>query len=573
MEEQYLNDPLNLKSLIIRFTDYYDKNVPTSGLKNMLGFLKCLLDGIDLEKVNPPDKPSGRGKTDPAGKTGEKGKTDRVMLDIQKLLSGNVQPQKFSGLTQAICSGELDRPLLKNISRIVDEVSASPYAVGFWNDLALEASELFFSREEVQSLRRLLAPESAGRTAQEQTAVCRECVLLLVKHSFATLANIPDLAGARFYELSQTLDFDNPSRYRLLKVAADCGSKDAALEYGNYINRIFRTHAQVPFAPQDSGESFRYTLKALPRPSAMWNLAYQLESMQLSPAQIDELIRTTRVDEKLRGDEFRDCIGELSSVMFMTSSPVERQAYSLAYRLHFYLAYSGFPKSFNSLAKFLGGQKYQIQLMKDCPFRTREEFRDYYLRKAIEGGDIFAMQNYGRQKYKELLRKKLEGVDVMQACGDDVEYTRQLLQMAAGNGMPYSSETLGELYLRICGRPEEARRHFENALAYGENAAASHYLGQLTPPTEYEKRAALFEKAVQGGYYDAAYDYAAARYGQYASGNREGRDMTHLRKAFDILEQCIPRMSDGLRERAESYRDYLRQELVRNGEMTLAVRP
>lgn len=512
MVEQILNDTLNLKDLILSFTSFIRENSQSSPLNTMLGFIEELFKNLDLSEKDLPDI-----------------QMERLITDIQKLLSGNMQSQKVVSLARVICSGALDALLQKNIASIVMEVNTATAAPQFWSDLVVRASELYFSREEILFLQdRISLQTDEGYVA---------CLLQLLKHGFATLDNIPAFAAKRFYEEAQTYDYDQPARFRLLKVAADYGNKQAALEYGNYMNRT-RPDGQVP--PLDAAEAFKYTLLALPLPSAMWNLAYQLESLQLTGDQTELLFYSVKIDDKLRGSEFDRCRHELGLVTCTATPNIKRQSFLYAYKMYFYLGYSGFSKGFNSIAKFLKVDSFGFSMPENTYFQNKSDLCNYYYRKAVSGGCISAMQNLGIQRYKE--QKNNE--DPL-----DISYTKQLLQTAAYYGLQRSMETLGMFYLHCLPAPDyhEAKKCFLELNSYGENGNACYWLGMMA--ASWSEKADLFRRAMNAGNVNAAYQYALAEQEMYEM----DRETSHIRRAINALEQYAPRMTPEAQRQARNY--------------------
>lgn len=521
MENHYLNDPLNLKELIQQIASFMRTNEQSFDLDTILGFLNRLLFDLD----NHYDEPDA--------------KASKLIQGIQKTLSGNPPSQKVADLAHNISGGQLDAFLMKNISEIVDAVQTSRRAPALWDSLLLKVSPLYFKKEELQTLHELISLHTLNGYGK--------FLLRLVKHGFSTLDNIPELAAKRLYEEAQTYDYDQPARFRLLKVAADYGNKQAALEYGNYMNRM-RPSGVVP--PQDAAEAFRYTYMALPLPSAMWNLAYQLESLQLSSDQVELLYYSIRINEKLRNSNAASHLSELEMVGCMAAGDKKRHVYDFAYKIYFYLGYSGFSKGFNSMAKLLTSERYGFELLTCKQFTSIDEIADYYYRKAIEGGCISAMQNVGIRKYKELLTAP-------QKDSFDVSYTEQLLKTASHYGLNRSTEVLGDFYLDCLPTPNilEAKRYFEEALKQTNSGNAYYHLGILA--TSWSDKAELFRKAMNAGKADAAYQYALAEHESYCIDH----DCLHIRRALNAIEQYAPHMTPNVQEQSLVYSEELQKLL------------
>lgn len=535
MNEYHLNDPLNLKDLILTFTGFLHDKHPDSQLDTMLYFLNQLFDDSVISLVDFREKrdESARSKS-----------ADAVVTDLQKLLSGTPLPKNYTDFLLALREGRLDEALLNNIRPITQAIGQCSGSAAFWSRLQQRISPIFFSREESADLGRHIAD-----------GAYELCLLKLLKHSFANLESIPPFAAKHIYEEAQTYDFDSPPRYRLLKLAADLGHERAAQEYGNYAHRMYREHNQ----PDSLADAFRYTLKALPLPSALWNLAYQLMGQELSREQIDELKRVVKLDKKLKGPEFELCRQELELVHCMVSAPLAQESYELAYQLHFYLAYTGFAKGFNSLYVLLSGAKYGFELTGDDPrFPTKEALADHYLNQASSNSCLFALQNAGLRGYHRLSRD--------QKPVDDwtLDYTQLLLQTAASYGLERSAVSLGELYLDE-PHPDrsQAQEWFQLALSYNQRSVRALYgLGLLS--TSPEQKAAYFRRAISAGNREgadipeqqlaarAALRYAEAKHTlHFLSG-----DALHLREAADAIRISFRQMSP---EDQQTARDFLHQ--------------
>lgn len=513
MLEPVLNDPINLKDLILSFTTHLRWGNPKVGLDTLVSFLDCLLDDLGLTEEEYPELP-----------------LKRLVPEMQKLLSGNISPRKMSSLSEAICLGRLDVPLKRNILTIVRAVSDAPSADALWEDLLQKVSKPHFPSEEI----RFLEENIHLRTEEGYVA----CLLLLVKHCFARLNNIPAFAGRRIYEEALTYDYDQPARFRLLREAADYGNKQAALEYGNYMNRT--RAGGVP--PQDAAEAFRYTMMALPLPSAMWNLAYQLESLQLTREQMDDLWYVLKIDDKLRSDELVPHLSELQPVSCDAAPKEVRFAYLFAYKINFYLAHTGFAKGFNSMAKFLSVDRFCFTMAENELFSDKKALSDHYYREAIAGGCVSAMQTVGIAGYKELK-------DGVNHDLDRLQYTEQLLQTAAHYGMNRSIETLGMFYIECLPEPdyERARKCFIRSLERQKSGTAYYWLAK-TEDTR-EEKINLLRMALERGYAPAAYDYAIAEQESYEM----DCDLSHIRKAINALERYGPRMDSKNKKLALDY--------------------
>lgn len=486
MEEHYLNDPLNLKDLIQTITDFLHDKDPESSLGTMLDFLNRLFQDNVISDFAEESKRVPH----------ENGPLNGVVIDMQKLLSGTPLPKSYRKFFELLEGGQLDEAIRTNLQVVLNALDRVDGSAAFWRSLRGSITFPFFSRTEVARLRELI----------DQKAY-EDCLLDLLKHSFKNWKSIPAFAAQHAYEEAQTYDFDSPPRYKLLKLAADLGHERAAQEYGNYAHRMYHDRQQADY----QSDAFRYTLKALPLPSALWNLAYQLMGQDLSREQVDELRRTINLEKKLglvkaretkrkeserKESEFEAVLPELEYVHCMADTAAKQRSYDLAYRINFYLAYSGFAKGFNSLYVLLCMDKYGFELTDKAPFADKAALADYYLEQAAANGCLFALQNAGLAGCKHLLQQQGAGADV---DPQELTYTRQMLQTAASYGMERSAVSLGELYLDGPDpNPGEAQRWLDLAVSYNDhNVRALCGLGRLANSSE--KKRQLFQRAMRAG--------------------------------------------------------------------------
>lgn len=522
MDEFFLNDPLNLKGQIQYIATFMKEANAATELDTILGFLTQLFSHLDRCYTESETE------------------TEKLIRAIQKALSGNPPSQRLRELAADIAEGRLDEYLHEMLRPIVAEICQIRHSQVLWDSLLLKASPLFFEKTELQRLQELTIDSSSEKRC--------EFLLLLIKHGFSTLDNIPELAAKRIYDEAQTYDFDQPARFRLLKVAADYGNRQAALEYGNYMNRT-RADGVVP--PQDAAEAFHYTLMALPLPSAMWNLAYQLESLQLSAEQFDLLCSTLKINEKLKSNEYGPYLPELDSVACMAASDKKRISYNYAYKIYFYLAYSGFSKGFNSLSKLLSQPQFEFKMLQGTEYSDKYSLADHYLRKAVMGGCVAAMQSAGIQNYKQLSAKENLGTS-------DLQYTEQLLQTASYYGMSRSLGVLGDFYLGCSPKRDvgKAIGCYQEALKIKKDGGIYYRLGLLS--SSRNEKTNYFKCAMDAGNANAAYQYVLCELGCSPSSKNRGQ----LRWAIDVLSQYIPQMSQEIQEQAKYYERDL-QDLLR----------
>ena len=150
-----LNDTLNLRELIETITDHVRTNSATETQpRTILSFLNTLLSGLNLIG----------------------GSADSWILTLQKILSGNISYTKEDSLAKQICSGELDEPLIANLSFITSVISALPGEDLFYVKLQQRVSLRFFSIQEKDYLQEQLQNKNYSTY-----------LLALLKHSFTRL--------------------------------------------------------------------------------------------------------------------------------------------------------------------------------------------------------------------------------------------------------------------------------------------------------------------------------------------------------------------------------------------------
>lgn len=518
MNTTSLIDPLNLKSFIIQTIGFVKTNNNSSDLRTILNFLEHLFENIKL-----------------CDNGGTCIRSSKIIIDIQKLFSGNIRPHKINYLVRPILSNNIDDSLRKNLGYIVDQICSSENSDEFWRELNTLLSKRFFTPQEIAYLIQLIE--------QKKRDSYIACILSLIKHGFGTLENIPCFAAERLYEEAQTYDFDHPTRFELLKIAADNGHKRAALEYGNYINRT-RPDGTVP--PSDADIAFRYTVKALPLASAIWNLSFQLECLQLTDEQVNILTNAIKLDEKLTSEELAAHLDELKLVKCNIVDSRIRVAYETAYKINFYLGYSGFPKGFNSVAKFLQNKKFGFYMIPNESFCNIEDLSEYYYQKAISAGCVPSVQNAGIAQYKKIK------VAPNQYEKEDYEYTEELLRTAANCGMTRSLEILGCYYLDILHDEKRAKNCFNSVLNKCESGISLYKLGILE--SSWSQKSDYFRKAINAGYYDAVYPYVVAESELFELDH----DKLHIFRALNIIEQHVNRMDDLTKKRLQLYAQALR---------------
>ena len=319
--------------------------------------------------------------------------TEKLIRAIQKTLSGNPPSQRLRELAADIAEGRLDEYLREMLRPIVAEICQVRHSQVLWDSLLLKASPLFFEKAELQRLQELTIDSSSEK--------CCEFLLLLIKHGFSTLESIPELAAKRIYDEAQTYDFDQPARFRLLKVAADYGNRQAALEYGNYMNR---TRADRVVPPQDAAEAFHYTLMALPLPSAMWRscLSVGIAASYLAE-QFELLCSTLKINEKLKNSEFVPYLYELDS-MLLVWLPRIRNEVSIIMLIRFISIWRILVslKGLIPCRSLLSQPQFEFKMLQGTEYLDKFSLADHYLRKAVMGGCVCGNAKRGHSKLQAI---------------------------------------------------------------------------------------------------------------------------------------------------------------------------
>ena len=392
-----LNDTLNLRELIETITDHVRTNSATETQpRTILSFLNTLLSGLNLIG----------------------GSADSWILTLQKILSGNISYTKEDSLAKQICSGELDEPLIANLSFITSVISALPGEDLFYVKLQQRVSLRFFSIQEKDYLQEQLQNKNYSTY-----------LLALLKHSFTRLRNIPCFYAERIYEEALTYDYDSKLRFALMREAAVNGNKNAALEYGNYLAKT---------GPYE--EAFEYLLLAVPLQPAIWNLAFLIEKRWIGTEQAKRCRTELKIEDKLStGKEFVDVISELDGLTRLSGDHIRAEELVFTYKTYFYLANRGFYKAFNSMAKLLLNGV--ASFSGDTGEEKRQTLCRKYLQTAIAGNNVTAMSNEGNRL---LIHRKAE--DLFDPNSVEEQYMVELLSIGSEMDFMHACYYLGNYY-------------------------------------------------------------------------------------------------------------------------------
>lgn len=499
-----LNDQLNLRDYIVYCVDFIKANCSIDAQpRTIISFFFQILKGLR-------DVSSSK---------------DTVIKTLQKLFSGNVSFDNtiIAALGEDILSSQYDDVLTDNLRPMCDAIRSTNKTSAFYSQIMNMVSLRFFDEGERRTLREKI------EGGEHESAH-----LLLLKHGFATLYNIPCFFAERMYEEALTYEYDSPLRYALMKTAAENGNKNAAIEYGNY---IVKKGAYT--------EAFAYLMMALPLQSAMWNLAFLIEKARVGEEEEKQFRAGIRIEEKLAAEELTPYQKELDSIIYTGNNPSQAASILFCYKVYFYLAHHGLYKGYNSMAKLLSNSTVSLSIdapgSKECSFALR----DRYWRAAISGCNLTAISNEGNR----LFREELVLEPAYEPQNPKVIYMRELMEVAASMQLMHASYNLGNYYefdaahstTPIKNRAQ-IKEIYQKAAALdldgtGMNGNLYYRLGVLAEKRE--EKQSFYERALLNGKPDAAYQLALICFDQF---QKKGK--THyLLKAENYLREYQPHFS------------------------------
>lgn len=511
-----LNDPLNLRDYITFVVEYIKRYTTEAQPRTLVGFLTTLFKGTDfsscLSDVTTPEK-----------------SVEIVVVTLQKLFSGNVHYTKFSKIANDILSGTHDDTLLENYAVIDDALGKTDRSEFFYYQLLQMVSCRFFSETDQKNLQFL---------SRQHEYTCIHLVIL--KHGLSTLFNVPCFFADRLYEEALTYDFDSAMRYALMKSAAENGSKRAALEYGNYIAKA------GPYQ-----EAFNYLLMALPLPAAIWNATYLIEQHKIGEDQEAQLRSAIKVSEKIDGSREFDAVrNEIDSVIYTGKNPGEASSRLFCYSVYFFLAYRGFYKAFNSMAKMLVDGTISIY---DAEWElTTTALCEKYWSLAISGGNITAISNVGNKQFRRMVSE-----NAFDSRSPTTMYTEELLVVAASMDFMRANYNLGNYYefvAQFTDSPPKTRGEieeiYERASKLDSNNDGVHgnlYFRLALITIDRKKKYTAFEKALLLQKTDAAYYLALMCFEDF----KTNTEAFLLLKAKEYLSEHIDFFSKDIKIQAQ----------------------
>ena len=517
-----LNDELNLKGLILHITSVFKDNDNLIGPDTAAKFLETLIQGIEKVDVSKYSflqdgvKPRKRGKN----KKDHSKYSPPKVADIQKALSGNVTLDKLELFSKLVQLGAYNEVFKKNIRPLVLEMERNDHIDDFCDSTDQMISPRYFTAEEYSSLH--LASDVKDYTAY---------ILVLLRHSFSHLENIPAYYAQRVYEQAQTFDYDSPSRYALMREAADNGIVQACIELGNYLAK--RDDYTKPLSDEEVlkfEEALHYFLIAREYDPALWNIGFILGNYNIPKKTVSHINQVLRVNSKIKNLDPAIVANELEVIK--PSPYIENpSAVILAYKIQFYLAFKKdrFAKSLNSMGNMLYTRKVLVD--ETSAQISAKYLINKYRNLAADGQDLFAITNRGSEWIKKILNN--DGIIVLNP--EESAANMQLLYVSANAKMKRGLYNLAvaEYYLLTSGiiNSENAKlfgvsapleistvkKHLLEALKENqENSQLEgelyYRLGALESPINEAERLEFFTKAAACGQADAVYELSLRQY-------------------------------------------------------------
>lgn len=517
-----LNDELNLKALIQKIVSFVKAQNKIQTPDTITKLLDMLISGIDSVDVSAYPfiydeiKPRKRGKNKSEGNK----YAHPTVSDLQKVLSGNVTLDKLELFSKLVHVGAYDDLFRKNLEPLVREIEQCDPSNTFFFELLNLCDPWYFSPIEFTAIN--LAIDKKDFVG---------LLIVLLRHGFDNLENIPAYFGQRAYEQAQTFDYDSPVRYELMKQAADGGIAQACLEYANYLAK--RDDYSKPLSEKEIPrfeEALHYFLLANGYAPALWNIGFILEKYNIPKKTVSHINQTLRINTKLKELD-SDLIREELDIIKPSPKSQNPNEVALAYKIHFYLAFKKdpFAKSFNSLSNMLYSGK--IIVADSTTNITSEMLAAKYRKLAANRQDVVALTNMGSSWVKKLLA----GDDSFETDPEQFLANMQLLELAASMKMSRALYNLAvaESYLISETASKRGNQSFPaetdpvqimNARALllealhanqedSRIAGELYYrLGTLESPRNEPTKTEYFKRAAEMGYPDAIYEISLRQY-------------------------------------------------------------
>lgn len=583
------NDPLNLRDYTALVVDFIKKwGGAELSPRSTLSFLITLFSGKDYSFLFKENSAST--------KSAEKSVKD-LAETIRRLFTGNVHFSRMESLSVQIVSGEYDLLFLKNLETICTAIDSTSRSDAFYSHLLQLVSRRFFTESEERDIRVFY-----------EEGMFSYLHLVIIKHAFASLYNIPYFYADRLYEDAQTYDYDSPLRFSLMRISADCGNKNAALAYGNYLaksttptnqnlpvdiadwmEKEIKTMDACPLRTKicnllsersnahiflendtkrsqarrrpDYDEAFRYLLIAFPLPAAIWSAAYLIEQGYLGREQESLLKATLKVHEKIEKlKEFDGVRDELATVVYTDDDPEKAETLLFVYSVYFFLAYSGFSKGFNSMAKLLHLGKISVYSA-EYPFTT-ESLREKYWINAIKGGNPTAILNCGDKQLREI-----EASGTFDSHAGKEVFTEELLTVASNLKFMKGNYYLGCFYqyaAQIRSQPLKSQADLleiyktaEELDQSGDGVEGDLFYRIASLTNDPNERKSEYQKALQAGKTEASYHLALSLFNEY----KVHKKIELLLNAQEYLKNYIFFLDQGVRPSATFLLERIDEEL------------
>lgn len=514
MDSEYLNDSLNLRDLIEQINEFARNH--DCEPKNARSFFVSLFNGINSSDLSVGEKSFSFSRSGTKARN-ESNIEDSLLLYLQKLLSGNVPIDSLSAFTAAILQEKILEQLFINVSNIVDLFVEYQDCNDFFLRLSQQISPRFFQAEEIQNFSSLL-----------NCSDFRKFLFDLIIHGFTTLYNIPAYFCARLLEEALSYGYDSPVRYELMRFAGD-SNKRAALEYGKFLSKS---------GPYD--QAFRFMIKALPMPAAIWNIAFLIEKHHLAQEEVKRFKNAIRFEKIL--EEVHNAFPELIDIICVAKIPAYDDLVC-AFKTYAYLASKClFFKGYNSMAKLLGTENFIIR--SNSP-HTKDQLIASYYRRAVKGANPTAMNNVG-----SALMNKVENGEIDKQDVYEQDLLQECLKNASDCGMAYSAYKLACYMEYYSSAPrEEIMAQYRKVInldvsksdIYGSSLVS---LGNLE--IDPEKKIEYYRQALEYNNLSAIV-YLANEYTEKVHRmDRPEYWLKELQSLYNRYEQSVP---DGLREK------------------------
>lgn len=456
-------DKINLLELLDFFNEFYRKKAENRDSKifSKDNFLREFLCGFELSKKNTSTKPISETS---------------IRMAYDKIMSKNHRSSQYVEAFRWLDEKEQDdddgiafcrEKLKKNI--MVGDREKGIYERLFQSKFSSENLDLLF----LELIQKCDMPHFSKSKLNHFDILYKgkkyaELLYEIMLHAFSNAwRNLPFMYTERLYQESLTLRVTNPLKDQFLKLAADLGHREAALEYGmrNY--------------EPDLEEGITYFLKACPQEAAYWTIAFQLEKKW---QKIDDaLLKKIQKDENIKkAIEYAPNMKENNTFYIalvpVSTSKEKNERLSLAIKIYLYLCTKQhFTKAFNSIGKLLILGEIRVESEKETvdgsynvdnyPESRKQAFR--FLNYAISIGNPHAMVNMARYWLDRRTSLKDE---IREEAENNREKAENWMRMMADMREIVSCEYYANL-LAEKGKGKEALKYYEYAIDQNSKSA------------------------------------------------------------------------------------------------------